>query len=266
MSEKLIHVLNGQIDKMVVGGYLGSVALGFYSVAFQIVLRPVMLINPVLTRVGFPLLSDLQNDTSKARRTYLEMITLISFLCMPLYFGLYAVANPLITIWLGEGWEVTISVFKITVFLGVFIALGNPIGSFLLAKQQVGLSFFMNIYVFAVKFGAILIGLRWGIEGVAWSLLLSMGLALFPLNYLILGKWGGITFKDFTLCWFPYLWMSVLMLAAILLFRLFINFENLYIDLIGSAIIGMIVYTGLMMIFQKKYFLWILSLLKPGQN
>ena len=77
MSEKLVNILSGQIDKIVVGTF-GSATLGFYSVAHQIVLRPVMLMNPILTRVGFPLLSDLQEDPLKVKRTYLEMIKLIS--------------------------------------------------------------------------------------------------------------------------------------------------------------------------------------------
>ncbi len=54
MGERSINYFAWNLDKLLIGRILGSSALGFYNVAYQLMMRPLMVLNPILTRVAFP--------------------------------------------------------------------------------------------------------------------------------------------------------------------------------------------------------------------
>ena len=64
----MLNYFNSRIDQLVVGTLLGSQALGYYSMAFNLVLQPISRINPVLTQVAFPVLSKVLSDTVRRNR------------------------------------------------------------------------------------------------------------------------------------------------------------------------------------------------------
>ncbi len=81
---------------------------------------------------------------------------------MPIYLGMFAAAQPLITLLLGERWQPAIAIFQILVWLGILYSLGNPIGSLLLAKGRADIGFWCNLWGVAVYAIAIWVGAHWG--------------------------------------------------------------------------------------------------------
>ena len=192
MGERTLNFLKGNVDKFLVAKWLGAQSLGFYSLAFQLMLRPVLLLNAVLSKVAFPVLSRVQDDNERLGKGYLEMIRLVSFYCIPLCLWMFVVAEPLIHVLLGSGWEQTITVFKIIVFLGIFIGIGNPLGSLILSKGRADMGFWLNVLGFSANTAAIYIGSKWGLTGMCWSLLFISGILLFPLNFWVCWKLAAI--------------------------------------------------------------------------
>jgi O-antigen/teichoic acid export membrane protein len=227
-------------------------------------LRPVLLLNAVLAKVAFPVLSQVQDDNEKLGIGYLEMIRLVSFYCIPLYFWMFAAAEPLIQLILGQGWDQTIHVFKIIVFLGIFIGIGNPIGSLILAKGRADIGFGLNVLALMVNVCAIYIGSKWGIRGMCWSLLGAMGVVLFPFNFIVCWKLAKIKPSAFFKSFLPALLISVPMTGALMLFNHHVNCSPLILQLICLFILGVGIYLLLTVLFQKAFIKQIVQMVKNG--
>ena len=185
MGERGLNYFSWNLDKLLIGRLLGAEALGFYSVAYQLMLRPMQIINPVITKVAFPLFSKIQNDDLRLRNGYLQVVEVIAFVSMPVYFGMYAVSDSLVPLLLGQGWVDAVAIFNILVILGMFYSLGNPVGSLLLSKGRADLGFWLNVFAATISVPAIIIGSRWGTTGVAWALVLITAFALFPCGFVL---------------------------------------------------------------------------------
>ena len=192
MGERTIRLVNQNLDYLIIGRYLGATPLGYYSLAYNIMLRPMQRVNPVITRVAFPALSKFQDDDATIKRYFLKMINLISFYSFPLYACLIAVAHPLVLTLYGPGWEPTARVLVPLSMLGMLYAIGNPMGSLLLAKGRADIGFWLNFYQTFVLIFALRVGSFWGIEGVAWTLFFSTLFIFVPVGFWVRKKVVGM--------------------------------------------------------------------------
>jgi O-antigen/teichoic acid export membrane protein len=102
--------LNG--DNFIVGRYLGAVALGFYSRAYQFLMQPTNLIGGVIDRVLFPAMVSVQDDQQKLVRAYRRCLALGAMITLPLSAVLVVLAPNIIHLLLGARWVGTIVPFQ----------------------------------------------------------------------------------------------------------------------------------------------------------
>ncbi len=248
LGERGIGFLRGQTDKLLIGKLLGVQMLGHYNIAYQIVLRPIMLLNPIITRVAFPVFSRIQQDDERIRRGYLEAIEAIAFITTPLYFGLIATAPFLIPLFLGPGWNEAIVPLQVLCLLGMIIGIGNPIGSLLLAKGRVDWAFLFNILALVVYSGAVVIGKNWGLIGVAWGLVIACVTLLWPLDFWVRFRLIGMLPGEFFIKITPAFLVAGIMAASITLATSFIPDKPL-VRLVSMTGLGFLIYAGGMRLF-----------------
>ncbi|MHB8840629.1 MAG: MOP flippase family protein [Candidatus Aquicultor sp.] len=265
MGERSINYFATNLDKLLIGRLLGTTSLGYYSVAYQLMLRPMSLLNPMITKVVFPLLSKIQHDNTRLNRGYLQMTEVISFMSMPVYLGMLAVARPLMHLLLGSGWDPSVTVFQILAFLGILYSLGNPIGSLLLAKGRADIGFWMNIYGLAVYVIAIWTGSHWGINGVAWALLLSTTLARLPVDFWV--RWYLTRMRpfDFIKSFAPFLSLSALMAITVVGVASLIRIENDMIALGALALLGGSLYAASVLLIKRTFVKDIVTMVLRGR-
>jgi O-antigen/teichoic acid export membrane protein len=185
LGERSLNFLGRNLDKMLVGALLGAQSLGYYNVSYQLMMRPLQLFNPILTRVLFPLFSRVQDDDVKLRRGFLDTIRIVALVMFPLYAALAVVPDWILITLLGRTWAPAAPLLGVLALLGFFYALGNPLGSLLLAKGRVGLGLGLNVVVLGTYSMAVLIGSRHGAIGVAIALVTTMATVLFPLGFAV---------------------------------------------------------------------------------
>ena len=172
MGEKAVNFLSANIDYIIIGRFLGPVALGFYTLAYQIVIFPLNKINPIITEVSFPVFSRIQEDNYRIKKGYLKTINYISVLSFPMLIGMFGVAPEFILLVYGEKWKPTIIILQILCFVGLYKSLVNPVGSILLAKGKADIGFYWNVFAVIMISIAVVIGINWGIVGVAVAILI----------------------------------------------------------------------------------------------
>ncbi|MDX6672420.1 MAG: lipopolysaccharide exporter [Solirubrobacteraceae bacterium] len=167
MGERTVTFLTANVDYLLVGRFLGAHELGLYSIAYQLVVRPLMLLNPVLTRVATPIFARRQRDDASLRRGFGEITRLLAYVMFPL-LGAIAVAAPLLVPTLfGHQWDGSVAVIQILAVVGVLKALGQPIGAVLLGKNRPDLGFRLTLVMLPLLTGALWAVVDQGIVAVA---------------------------------------------------------------------------------------------------
>jgi O-antigen/teichoic acid export membrane protein len=180
MGENIVGYFNAQFDTLLIGKLLGMEALGMYNIAKQLAFKPYQIINPILTKVAFPILAKLQNEIARLRETYLNIIRTLTMTNAPIYMIMILWAKPLIHIFFGPGWESAIPIFQLLCITALCNSIGNPVGALQLAKGRADLGFYWNIGMFLFMPLSIWIGSFWGLMGVAWALTIFKVVVLFP--------------------------------------------------------------------------------------
>ena len=250
MGERSLNYFSWNLDKMLIGKILGAEPLGVYSVAYQIMIRPLSIVNAVITRVAFPVFSAIQDEDARLKRGYLKMIEMIAFITIPLYVGMLVVATPLVIFLLGPGWQQAVEVLKILSILGAFYSLANPIGSLLLAKGKANIGFWFNALGLGVYTIGILVGVHWGVSGVAWGILCASVSVLFPLEFWV--RWHLVRMRplEFFESFALFLLLAALMAAAVLFISKLVQIDNPALRLGLLVPLGATIYC--MAVFRMK--------------
>jgi O-antigen/teichoic acid export membrane protein len=193
MGERLLNALGQQVDKVLIGAFMGPVLLGYYDLAYRLVVRPLQVIAPVFSRVGFPVFSRVQDDFDRLRKGFMEMLDVIVTMMTPLYAAMAVLAGPIVRIQLGPGYEPVVPLLRILSILGFLYSIGTPMGSILLARGRADVAFYLNVLRTALFTAAVIIGSRFGVEAIAWALILSAVLVQVPVGFYVRWRLIGMS-------------------------------------------------------------------------
>ncbi|WP_368029622.1 MOP flippase family protein [Arcobacter sp. s6] len=196
-GQSTLNYFNSQFDVILIGKLLGAESLGVYSIVKQLAMRPSQIINPIVTRITFPILSKLQDNIVLLKDTYLKTVHYISLVNFPIYLLSFVLAEPIVIILLGKEWSQSIPIFQILSLYFMVRSVGNPIGSLVMATGKVKIEFWWNVVMFCIFPLSIYIGSIWLNIGVAYSLFFTIVLTLVPMWHFIIKKLCKATFKEF---------------------------------------------------------------------
>lgn len=172
-SFNFLNYFTRNADNVIIGHSLGGEALGIYSKAYNLLMMPIRQISGPMGTVMVPSLSRLRVDPPRYRRAYLRAIHTLAFVGMPLVAFLFVGAPEVVAILLGPGWGNAADVFRWlapAAFLGtVNVAPGWLCISLGRAREQV----IWAVISMPVTIAAFLVGLHWGVVGVAAAFSLS---------------------------------------------------------------------------------------------
>ena len=251
VGERLINFTGWQLDKLIISAFLGPILLGYYSVSYQLVTRPFQIINPILTRVAFPVFAKVQTDDGRLRCGYLELTGASAIILMPLYAGMISAAEPFILVLLGPNWTSAVPLLQVLAILGIFYGLGNPIGSLLLAKGRSDICFGINILMLFLYAIAVITGLSHGLIGIAWCLVGATAFVLFPLGFWI--RWSLVRMSppEYIQAFLPALSSSLVMGVLVLFVKSQIGGPPAF-QLTILVIIGAASYVGLLTVLDRS--------------
>lgn len=228
-------------DYVLVGKFLGAQELGYYSLAYRIMLYPIQSISAVVGRVMFPGFSQIQSDNSKFRYIYLKVVAAIALITFPMMLGLLALVEPFVLTIFGPDWQPTIVLLFILVPVGMVQSIGTTLSVIYQAKGRTDLLFRWGVVMGCVAVIAFAIGLRWGIIGVAAAYAISCTVLLYP-NFAIPLKLIELPVWKLCQTLLPTLLSSIVMLAVLLVLNFLLqNLSNSW-KLAGLIPTGVSVY------------------------
>ena len=195
-GEQLLNFFTRNLDNIIIGRFLGAEALGYYSLAYSLMLLPVSRITDTVNRVAFPAFSLIQRDDGRLRSGYVRIVGYVSLITFPMMAGLLAVTPQFVLAVYGSKWLPAVPVLQIFCLVSALqsvVALSSPVQY---AKGRSDISFKWNVAALACDTFAFFVGLRWGIVGVAAGYAL-MALILEPTLQVITNRLIALPLRDF---------------------------------------------------------------------
>ena len=156
-----------KLDDLLVGKYIGSNALGIYGRAYSLMLFPLQNVSRVLANVMFPSFSSIQEDKERVKRIYKRCSRAIALVTFPMMAGLAVTAAPLVRGLLGAHWSGMIPILRVFAFVGLIQSIATLNGSLFQSQGRTDVQFKLGLFVKVMLIIGIVIGLQWGIVGVA---------------------------------------------------------------------------------------------------
>ncbi len=172
---RLLNFLNLNLLNIFINKFFGSVALGFFSLAYQVIDLPTQRIAKNIMKVMYPVLSKLQKNSADYRNMLLKSMFVMVLAIMPFFTILFLLAKPFVLIFYGEKWAEVIPVIKILCVAGFVRSLWTAISVVCLSSGRPQFELRLNLLVALLLFPSIfaLSGLGMTVEIVAFALILT---------------------------------------------------------------------------------------------
>lgn len=136
VAVNVIAAIVHHADVVVVGGILGTVALGFYQMAYRVPDVAVTLLVRVVSSVLFPAMSRLNDARTDLGELYLSALRYVSLLAVPGSVGLALLAEPLVLTLFGAEWRPSVPILQVLAAYTGLRALGSCAGDVLKATGR----------------------------------------------------------------------------------------------------------------------------------
>lgn len=169
----ILNNLTHQLDKLLLPKWISVETLGAYNRPAGFVSTITTKINGIFDTVLFPILSDLQNDKNKVSEIFLRAISLLNSFSVVLAAIFIFNADLIIRLFFGENWLELVPIMQIVSISVVFNIDGRLVDCFFRSLALVKLGFFLRLLSAIITFTSIYIGCKYGMYGVAISLVAS---------------------------------------------------------------------------------------------
>ncbi len=142
---QIINYFNRDLDILIIGKFFGTEILGSYSLAKQLVRRPLQIIDPVITKVGLGVFPKYQNDNKRLSELFSKVLTILGGINIVVYGTILLLAPYIVRLLYGNNFEdiiILVQLFTIIVYLR---SLGGQAGVLVVTKGRTDVDFYWNI-------------------------------------------------------------------------------------------------------------------------
>lgn len=179
-----VNYFSRNADNILVGKFLGADALGLYAKAYQLFMLPIGQIAVPMSQVAIPILSSLRSQPERYVNYYRRLLDIMASLAMPATAYCAIEAEFLIEVLLGPEWMGVVPVFRILAVAGLIQAIAGTRGLVLLSCGFSRRYFHWGLFNAILCVASFVVGLPFGIEGVAGAYTIANYAILLPSLFL----------------------------------------------------------------------------------
>lgn len=237
------------LDKTMLGIYSPTVDVGYYDQSQKIV----RILLTIITSLGMVMMPRIASLTSKnqhdlVKDTLKKSFTVISFLAVPIAFGIMSVSDRFIPLFFGYEYISVIPLLKISSVLIIIIGLGNVFGTQYMIAVGKNKEYTVSVCVGAVVnfiLNLILIPKYSALGAVIATVSAELSIALIQL-------WCSREILDFSWIKETYkYWISGIVMLIVVLFVGATEARNILV-LFTQMASGVIIYFGILFILREK--------------
>lgn len=260
IGNNIVNTFSYQVDILLGAKMIGAQSIGTYSLAKEFSIGISRLFNPIITRVGTPMMAKAQGDEALMKKVYLQTMRMTASVNFPIYTAMGIFAPEVVNLVFGHKWSDAIPLLQVFAAWGLLRSTANPVGSLLIAKGRADLSFKWNLAIFFVVPPVVWLGSLWGASGLALSSLGLMVAIFIPNWYFLVRPLCGAGFREYSQQFLSPLFASVA--AATVAFAAAHWFSGDIVRLCVGALVGGLVYVGLSSRINREWFVPMQALLR----
>ena len=240
-------------DSLIIGRVLGVEILGYYSLAYGLMLKPLQYVSWSVGNVLFPAFSRLQEDIERVRLAYIRVVRSISLLTFPMMLGLIVVSREFVLTFYGAKWAPVVIPLQLLSIIGAIQSIGTTVGILFNSQGKSDLQLKWGVFASTTYVAAFFIGIHWGLIGL---ILMYMGVCfiIWPVSHYISNQIIGLDMKTFFRSMFPATTASISMFTTLILLK-YIFLRTLHLEsyflLMVLVPVGVVLYATFLQIFFK---------------
>ena len=238
----LISAIYNNIYIFIIGKKFSTYSLGLYTRADHFSQFVSANISSILTRVSFPILSQIQDDDSRLIKAYSKYIKMSVLIIFPLILGLCGISKPLVLFLLSEKWADCIILLQILCFSYLWNCVISVNLNLLYVKGRSDLVLKLEIVKKTIAFTILFVSLYFDLIGMCLGLVLNALIAFYLNTYYtkkLLNYGFGEQMKEIA----PYLILSLFIMAEALFISSYI--ETPLLSIIISLIVCTVSYVSI---------------------
>lgn len=260
----LLAALYNNVYNIIIGRVYSSTLLGYYTKSTQLSAIVANSITASVSKVSYPVLSQLQDDPVRFRAGFRKIIKTTSYINVPMMIGLAVTASPVIQLLFGDNWVPMTPYFQIICLCGITLP---HVSMNLNILQVVGRSdLFLKLDIVMILIGLSAIGivvvLDLGIYGLLWTLFIIAIIAFFVDSHYS-KKYISYSTKEQLIDMIPSVSASVIMGIAVYTIGYLLPFGNLLILPI-QILVGVAIYVVISKLAKIEEFDTIYGLIKTA--
>jgi PST family polysaccharide transporter len=163
----ILYAIGSNLDYTLIGRMLGDTALGLYTMAYKIPELAISSICFMVAQVLFPAYSSVQHDMRLLTKGFLATIRYLQVVITPIALTIIILADPLVRGMLGSEWVEAIPLFRLIAVACLIRSIGSNVGDVYKAVGRTSILWKLGIFNTAVLAVCLVIGIRYGLTGVA---------------------------------------------------------------------------------------------------
>ncbi|MCB0640830.1 MAG: oligosaccharide flippase family protein, partial [Phaeodactylibacter sp.] len=262
-GNQLANLASTQVDKILIGRLLGAEMLGLYTIAWELIVFPIARINPIITKVAFPVYARLQHAPARLSRYYRRAVSILLLVNVPALLGMALVAGEFLEVLYGKPWVPAAGALSILALTGILKTLGNPSGGILLSRGRSDIGFYWNLAwtAFLVLFIGAFLFIRPTLQMAASAQLIAALTIGWIWHYLVY-RFGKVRYAPILRDLLLILLLAMPMVLVLLLIDPLL--EGAVVKLAVKVPAGMVIYGLTLLIFQGPQLKELWLLLKPA--
>lgn len=169
----LISVIWNEIYSLVIGKMYNPIAVGYFTRAEKFKTMVTSNIGQVVQRVGYPVLSSIQDDSERQVRVYRKVVRLTILLTSTLVLGLVGCADSMIQVLIGAKWLPASDYLRILGISGMFLPLILSSVNVFNANGKSNITLLLEIIKTALAVIPVTLGILFDIQALLWGLVAS---------------------------------------------------------------------------------------------
>lgn len=182
-------------DSVLIGRFLGAADLGFYSIAYRVLVIPVLLLGQTMNRVLFPLFSRIAGDRDEVARILIAATEALAVIAIPTMSLIACAAPDLVMLGLGPEWSPAAVLVSVLALAGARESIFFISAALMRGLDHAGMNLRFQVVSTGVQLAGVVIGLQFGVRGVAVGYAVA-GLVLSPMLLSIQRRLSGVTSRQ----------------------------------------------------------------------
>lgn len=203
---------------LLIGFYLGTTLLGYYSLAYALLIVVTEILVVVPNAVIFPAFSHIKNDKLRLQSSVYETTQIISTISIPFFACIIILAPDIVHLLYGSQWNESVPVVQVLMLVGIVHSAFYFFGSLLKAVGKPQWRFAMLSITAILNIVGFAIAVQWGIVAVAASYVFT-GYLVAPLYLVLVKRAINLDIKIYLKQYAPATVCTILMSAVVFTVR-----------------------------------------------